>query len=123
MIQSAAFQLNKVRRLINTQGEWFVFKQEGKNSFGEPNGVAVSTITLKGVYHEAADYLKKTASDGSTIRSKAAPNVLCLWDDVKLLTHEYILDYNGKRYRIGEIKNLSQANLAADISIEEIQDG
>lgn len=122
-MQSAAFQHNKVKRLINTQGEWFVFKQEGKNDFGEPNGVAISTITFKGLYHETTSYLQKSATEGSTVRKKPSPMILCLWTNAKLLSHDYVLTYSGKRYKIGEIKNLSEANVAADISIEEIQDG
>ena len=115
-----AFQLNKVRRLIRTQGQAFYFKKPGKNEFGEPNGETVSH-EIRGVFHELTEYKSKTTSEASTIRQKSAPLLLTLWESVGDLHHTDILHFNDKKYRVNEIKNLAEANLVADISLEEVQ--
>lgn len=123
-MHSAGFQLNKVRRFIKTQGKPFKFSKPGKNEFGEPNGETVSHEII-GVYHETFNYTSgyadKTATEATTIRQKALPMVLALWESVKELHHQDMLTFNGKPYRVNEIKNLMEANLVADISLEEVQ--
>lgn len=115
-----AFQLNKVRRLIRTQGQAFYFKKPGKNEFGEPNGETVSH-EIRGVFHELTEYKSKTTSEASTIRQKSAPMLLCLWEDVQRFHHSNLVEFNGRSYRINEVKNLAEANLVADIYLEEVQ--
>lgn len=119
-MNSAAFQLNKIRRLINTQGREITIKVPSKNKFNEPTGTA-ETITIIGVFHEVTSYLSKTTSDGSTMRGKSSPMLLCLWEEVQQIHHLDQITLNGRVYRIGEIKNICEANVAADISLEEVQ--
>lgn len=119
-MNAPAFQLNKVRRLINTQGRSVVVTRQGKNKFNEPNGEA-ETFTVKGVFHETTSYLSKTGSNGSTIRSKPSPMLLCLWNDVTMLQHTDLVAVNNRVYIIGEIKNLCEADVVGDISLEEVQ--
>lgn len=119
-MDAVSFQLNKVRRLINTQGEHFSFQRQETNEFGEPNGQTVS-VNIAGVYHETTSFLSKTATDATTIRQKPSPMVLCLWEDAQKLLHADELSFNGKSYKVGEIKNISEANIVGDISLEEVQ--
>lgn len=123
-MNSPAFQLNKVLRLIKTQGKLFWFKTSKKNEFGEPNGETVS-LMLKGVYHQTphvgSGYVTKTTSDASTTRVKSQAMILALWEDAKQLKRQDTLSFNGKSYQVNEVTNLAQANLVADISLEEVQ--
>ena len=119
-MNSAMFQLNKVRRLINTQGRSVDVLRQGKNKFGEPNGEA-EVFSVKGVFHETTSYLSKTGTDGSTVRAKSSPMFMCLWDEAIKLKHTDQVSMNNHTYNIGEIKNLCEANLVADISLEEVQ--
>lgn len=123
-MHSAVFQLNKVRRLIQTQGKPFKFDKPKKNEFGEPNGETVSH-EIKGVYHEtfgyASGYVTKSATEATTIRRKALPMVLALWESIGELHHQDMVTFNGKPYRVNEIKNVAEASLVADISLEEVQ--
>lgn len=122
-MNSAAFQLNKVRRLIKTQGRSALIVRPGTNKFGEPESEA-DVHTILGVFHESSSrmtYQAKTNSDGSTIRAKAAPMMLCLWEDVQDIQHTDHLVMNNNAYVIGEIKNVNESNLVADISLEEVQ--
>ena len=114
------FQLHKIRRLIYTEGRVFEFFLPRENEFGEPNGVAETHI-VQGVYHETTSFLSKTSSDSTTIRQKPSPMILCLWEDTERLSHMMQLFYNGRLYRIGGIRNLSEANIVADVSLEEVQ--
>lgn len=116
-----AFQLNKIRRTIRTLGQSLLVQREGTNDFGEPNGETES-LELKGVFHESTGYLTKSTSESSTIRKKSSPMLLCLWEDIaELLHHQDEVTLNNKTYKVNEIKNLAEANLVADISLEEVQ--
>lgn len=119
-MHNAAFQLNKVRRMIKTQGQVFTFNTPKKNEFGEPTK-DTEPHNLVGVFHETTAYLSKDTSEASTLRKKSSPMVLTLWESVGELHHTNMLTFNGKPYRVTEIKNLGEANLVADISLEEVQ--
>lgn len=119
-MDALAFQLNKVRRLIHTQGKTFSFKRQGTNDFGEPNGQTES-VDIVGVYHETTSFLSKTATGATTIRQKSSPMILCLWEDAQKILHTDELSFNGKTYKVGEVKNLSESNIVGDISLEEVQ--
>lgn len=121
MVNSPIFQLNKVRRLINTGGAWFTFSKKEKNDFGEPNDQEESTVRLRGIYHETTSYLKKTTDDAATVRAKSSPMILCLYEASSFLDTEFTLTYRGKLYRIGEIKDIAESGVVCDISLEEVQ--
>lgn len=116
------FQLNKVRRLINTQGQKFKFNRVKTNEFGEPSGQP-EVIAITGVYHETTSFLSKSATEATTIRQKFSPMILCLWKDAQKILHTDELSFNGKTYKVGEVKNISEANIVGDISLEEVQNG
>ena len=119
-MNSSAFQLNKVRRLIKTQGRSVVVTRQERNKFNEPNGEA-EVFNITGVFHETTSYLSKAGSDGSTVRAKSSPMLLCLWADIQSLQHTDQVMINNRTYNIGEIKNLCEADVAGDISLEEVQ--
>lgn len=119
-MNAALFQLYKVKRLIVVQGQNLLFSRQGENEFGEPNGQTES-VTIKGVYHETTSFLSKTSTEATTIQQKSSPMVLCLWKDTENISDRYRLSFNNKTYTIGGIKNLAEANLIAEISLEEVQ--
>ena len=47
--------------------------------------------------------------------------ILCLWEDAQKILHTDELSFNGKSYKVGEVKNISEANIVGDISLEEVQ--
>lgn len=117
------FQLNKIRRLIKTQGQDLVFTRYAEDEFHEPTAESVSR-TVKGVYHETTEgHLSKTTSESATLRQKVSPMFLCLWEEAQHLLHTDQTEINGKQYRVNEIRNIGEANIVADVSLEEIQDG
>lgn len=119
-MNSSTFQLNKVRRLIKAQGRSVIVTRQGKNKFNEPNGEA-EVFSITGVFHETTSYLSKTGSDGSTVRAKPSPMLMCLWDDINKIKHTDQIIMNNHTYNIGEIKNLCEADVVGDISLEEVQ--
>ena len=119
-MNNAIFQLSKVRKTIRVQGKTFLVTRPGKNEFGEPNGETESH-EITGVYHELTEYRSKTTSEASTIRQRSSPMILLLWEDAKELHHQDKIEFNDKSYRVNEIKNLAEANLIADVSLEEVQ--
>lgn len=123
-MEAKLFQLNKVRRLINTQGSIFHFTRQGSNEFGEPNGETVSCIKIHGVYHEiigSNNYLSKRTTDATTLRQKSLPRILCLWEEGKNLLHTDRVSIHGVDYTIGEVQDLSNAGVIAEVYLEEDQ--
>lgn len=120
-MHNGAFQLNKVRRMLRTQGISVTAKKYKTNDYNEPVGDPTE-VTFKGIFHETTSYASKTTTEASTIRKKSSPMLLCLWEDiVELLHHQDEVTLNSKTYKVNEIKNLAEANLIADISLEEVQ--
>lgn len=123
-MHSAAFQLNKIRRLIRTQGKVFSVKKPMRDEFGEPTGEG-EYQEIKGIFHEAiggsSGYYSKETSEGTTLRKKGFPMVLTLWESLGELHHTDIVTFNNKTYKVTEIKNITEANLIASISLEEVQ--
>lgn len=119
-MHNGAFQLNKVRRAIRTQGRRFEVVRPKTNKFNEPTQETES-VEFNGIFHETTEYKSKTSSDASTMRQRSAPMVLALWEDAQGFHQKDMVKFNGRSYRINEIKNLVEANLVADISLEEVQ--
>lgn len=122
-MHSSNFQLNKVRRIVRTQGKTFTVTREGINEFQEPDGT-VESFPLIGVYHTSPSnsmYSVQHKSDSTMVWPKSFPMILCLWEEAEKLKLTDRVVLNGKMYRVGEIRNVDEANLIGDITLEEIQ--
>lgn len=116
-------QLDKFRHFIQRYGQKFTVNTPSKNEFGEPS-YETEAVQILGVYHESSSgYMEKNSTDGTTIRSKAAPQVLAFWGEAQNLSHESQISFNGKIYKINGIRNVAEANTLAEISLEEVQQG
>lgn len=123
-MNSPNFQLNKVRRHIRASGRDFTFIREGTDSFGEPNGMTESFI-IRGIYHETninSVALLQNNSDAATIWPKKIPSMLCLWEFAQQVKLTDLVTINSKRYKISQVRNLYEANIVADILMEEVQE-
>lgn len=120
-MHNGAFQLNKVRRAIRTQGKDFEVVRPKVNNFGEPTQEA-DRFQFPGILHDTNKFKSKSLTDASTIQQRNyAPMVLALWEDVRWIQPKDYIRLNGKSYRIEEVRNVGEANLVADISLEEVQ--
>lgn len=123
-MNSPNFQLNKVRRHLRTSGRDFTFIREGTDSFGEPNGTTESFV-IQGIYHETninSIALLQNSSDAATVWPKKIPSMFCLWEYAQQVNLTDLVTINSKRYKISQIRNLYEANLVADILMEEVQE-
>ena len=123
-VNSPNFQLNKLRRIINTQGQDFVFTRETLDEFKEPTG-EVQEFLIKGIYHEHYEnlFLRQSTTDATVVRSKPSPKITCLWADASVLKNTDTVVVNGLTMKIGDIKNVGEADVAAAISLEVIEVG
>ena len=122
-MNSPNFQLNKVRRHLKASGRDFTFIREGTDSFGEPNGTTESFI-IPGIYHEtnSGTTTVQNNSDSATTWPKKIPSMLCLWESVQQIKLTDLVSINSKKYKISQIRNIEEANLVADILMEEVQE-
>ena len=121
-MNSAEFQLHKVRRAIRVHGRVIQFVRQLENQFHEPTG-ETETVEFKALLHEGKGsvLITKQTADKSVLRSKPSTMLLAEWEDCKSIDHQWQAVINGKTYTIDGIHNLEEANLIADISLEEVQ--
>ena len=120
-MNNGAFQLNKVRRAIRTQGRPFEVVRPKKNSFNEPTQ-ETEVFEFKGILHDRGRFKSKSLTDASAIQQRDySPMILVLWEDAQGIQPKDLIKFNGKSYRIAEVRNVAEANLVADISLEEVQ--
>lgn len=117
-----AFQINKVNRLISTNGEIFNFKRKKINEFNEYTEEE-QTIQIKGIFHQTNSYVSQTGMDAGLIRSKPQPLVMCLKEEAEKIMKDDILEYKGKQYKVIDKTNLVELDICVDISLDVIQDG
>lgn len=118
-----SFQRNKVNRLIRQFGANFDVKRKAKNEYGEPIEGGEETFAIVGVFHETSAFVSKTATDGSTTRSKPQPMILCSLEDGKKLKRNDEINFKDKIYKVVEIKKPCEYDVCFDVSLEVVQDG
>lgn len=120
------FEKNKLVRGLKRSGQEYKVLRETKNEFLEPTGEVEEVCSLKAIYHEyheKSEYIKIQAEEAAVYRSKKRPMLLCLFEDTEPLTiGDYIL-INGKRHNIIAVSNILEWNIAADISLEVVDNG
>ena len=123
-MNNPSFQLNKVRRQIRVLGRDFILIRQETDNFDEPNG-SLEVSVVHGIYHETnsnAMYGFQTNSDAATTWPKKIPSVLCLWESAEQIQLTDLVIVNSKTYKISQIRNIEEANLIADILMEEVQE-
>ncbi len=114
------FQIHKVAQAIKTHGSSFTFARPAVNEFGEPTDGGTK-IKIRGLYHTTHSFVSTSGTQGSTTRSKRSPLILALMEDgAKIQTGDTLI-YQGRKYTVTEVQNVSEMNICTDISLEEVQ--
>lgn len=121
-----AFEVNKVRRLLKTQGQLFEFQRLRKNPYGEIDpSRPVWAKKLLGVYHETFARPVLSSAEGSSTRTLPQPNILCLWDEYLdseiAVGDELIID--GNKYILQSAVDIQKAGVAAELVLRQVDDG
>lgn len=118
------FEAYKIKREIKRSGIEYEFKRQELNKFKEPVGEAKSIGKLKGIFHESIYSGKDqlSTSDNSQIRAKKIPKILCLYEDAAFLnlTIGDLVKINNKTFKVINVSNVQEWNIAADIQLEVI---
>ena len=123
-METPMFQQYKIQRAIQTQGSDFVVQSPELNEFKEPIPNSWSPIkVIHGLYHEVIGYTTKTTNQGSTIKRKPSPMIMCLKKDMDIVKEGMRVLVGEKPYNLVKIKDLSESGIIVDMSLEEIQDG
>lgn len=118
-----SFQVNKISRFIKTRGEQFTFERLKKNIYNEPIKDKKESVVVLGVYHEINSQVTETTTDGSVVRSKPQPRVLCMVEDGVKLKQDDVMEYKGTKYKVIEPVNPLKCDICADVSLEVIENG
>ena len=116
---SGKFEGAKLKRLINTSGMDYKFKRGGKDSFGEPNEMDMTVVTLKGLYHEESVRINIVASESAQVQTKKKPYIMTEMDKAKDILQGDYVEINGKRYTVNGVADFNLWGVIADISLEE----
>lgn len=117
-MKTPKFELNKMVRLIRTQGVSYDFQRDTLDEFKEPTGAA-STIRVNGVYHEQSQHLTLTEADAASVRQKQSPYIFALYSEANGIEQGDYVFINGKKYTVNGLNNVGNWNIALDISLEE----
>lgn len=120
---SKNFQLNKISRFIKTQGENFVFRRQKLNEYNEPIKDGYTEITIFGVYHEVNSQVSETTTEGSVIKTKPQPRILCMPEYGSMVKQGDMLEHKGVKFKVVEPANLLLYDICADISMVVVEDG
>ena len=115
MFPARSFEANKIARLIKVQGASYVFKRDTLNNFKEPTGETMDTC-INGVFHEQIQHITVTA----TVRQKMSSYILALYTDTKDIQQGDYVYIDGRKYLVNGINNISNWDVAVDISLEEV---
>lgn len=121
------FQLNKVSRFIKLYGNVFAFERLQLNKYREPirddPQYPPQEIEVRGVYHEVNSQVSFVVSEGTIVRTKPQPRILCMPDDGAKVKCGDEVSYKGNRYKVVEPTDLGKQGVCVDISLELIQNG
>lgn len=120
------FETAKLSRVIRVYGAQYQFMRETLDEFDEPTGEKVLSLAVNGVYHEQTSYISLTASDAGIVPKKITPYITILCKDAmdeqgkpKIHQGDFV-SVNGKQYKVNGVNNLSNLNIAYDVSLEEV---
>ena len=123
-MNNPSFQLNKVRRQLKVHGRDFILIRKETDGFGEPTE-SMEVSVVHGIYHETnsnAIYGFQNNSDAATNWPRKIPSMLCLWESAQQIQLTDLVIVNSKTYKISQIRNIEEANLVADILMEEVKE-
>lgn len=121
-MNQALFLRNKIKRQILMNGKECTFTTYRLDKY--KSLVVDSEIIVQGIYHEQASHVIKTTSDATIKRKSKIPMLLVLKDEcTDNLKINDSITVNGVAYRVTDITNLMDLNVAYDISMEVIDNG
>lgn len=121
-----SFEGYKIAREIKRSGKSYTFKRNGLNKFKEPTATAEVVVgSMDCLYHEQNSNIQIVTGETTQVRTKKIPMLLCLYDNVQALGLK-VGDFtmiNGKRFEVTGVVNVQEWSIAADISLEVVDDG
>lgn len=126
-MRAEVYLKNKVKRQIEWNGREATFIHYKQNQYHETTDEVEWKKTIKGVFHEGGGYggmlnFELYERDGSRMASRMKPMFLCALDDATEITMGDIMLLNNHKYKVIEKSNVSELNVAYEISFELIQD-
>lgn len=125
---SETFLRERVKRRILWDGRDFKFTRYAVNEYHEKTNEVEKEYTIKGIYHDGGGYggmlnIELVEREGSRDLMKTKPMILCLCDDVsKDVQMDDRVFIGDDEYFVVERTNLTNYNIAYEISLERVQD-
>lgn len=125
-MQVETFLKSRINRLIQWNGQEFVFTRKQKNQYHEIVDDTETTIQIKGVFHDGGGYggmlnLELYTREGSREYDKSKPMILCMVDDnsSQIIIDDEIQIRNVK-YTVVDKVDLKNLGIAYEISLEQV---
>ena len=125
-MQVETFLKSRINRLIQWNGQEFVFTRKQKNQYHEIVDDTEITIQIKGVFHDGGGYggmlnLELYTREGSREYDKSKPMILCMVDDnsSQIIIDDEIQIRNVK-YTVVDKVDLKNLGIAYEISLEQV---
>lgn len=126
-MQVETFFKSRIKRLIQWNGQDFIFTRKAKNQYHEIIDDEIdTTINIKGVFHDGGGYggmlnLELFTREGSREYEKSKPMILCLRDDN---SSQIVIDdevtIGDVNYTVVDKVDLKNLGVAYEISLEQV---
>lgn len=117
------WEMQKVKREIETHGEMHTFFREVLDLDGESTGETEEIKTIEGLAHISGTYVSRETTDATEVRTKRQPMLLCLWEDAKEIKNKDFVFINEQRFVVVNKRNVNECNIVCDFSLEVVLDG
>ncbi|WP_291632205.1 hypothetical protein [Clostridium sp.] len=117
---SAEFLKARISKQIKSRGSKFTFYIVEYDIYHKVITPATEVI-LSGIYHETSSYVTESVSDATKSYSKKIPMILCLTEDVGVISNDDYISINEIRYRVTGVTDINNLKAITDISLEVVQ--
>ena len=127
-MQVETFLRNKINRLIQWNGQEFVFTRKKKNQYHEIVDDTNFEITVKGVFHDGGGYggmlnLELYTREGSREYDKSKPMILCLVDsNSSQIVIDDEITIGTTPYTVVDKVDVKNLGIAYEVSLEQVLD-
>lgn len=111
--------LHRLLQSIVWQGATYTFFRRAPNEYGEKTGELEKEATVNALFHNgSSNHVNLKTNDAGMTVEKNTPYLLMAWSNAEKLQLEDIVEINGSTYKVSGKENLSQMNIAGEVSLE-----
>jgi hypothetical protein len=119
-MQISKFTLNRVAHIIQARGDLFLFSGYERDSNNELDTSKPRRNSVKGLFHETNSHITLLGADIGSVQTKPNPGILATLAEASKLKIDDVVTVNTAEHKVTGIKDIINAGVIAEISLEVI---